>query len=224
MNRNNKGSRLLTNQAYEYIKAKLLSYEFPPDMLLSESSLSKELKMSRTPIREALYILKVDGLLKEEGSKWKVLGITLEDLKQIFELKIAVENLITEEVARLPFSEKADIRECLEKTRSAATSGDRILWRKYDHELHDCIFRHSHNSRAIKFIYQNNGQWQRFLYRYVVLDLAKSQRQHEEFVGYILEGKPDKAKESYTAHLNSLREEIEYVLKQMVFPFSNNQI
>lgn len=46
-----------TDYAYEYIKGKIISGEYPPLSDISEDTLQKELEVSRTPVREAILRL-----------------------------------------------------------------------------------------------------------------------------------------------------------------------
>ena len=45
------------NQAYQYIKKRVISGDFSPGMRLTEEQLAREIGASRTPIREALRLL-----------------------------------------------------------------------------------------------------------------------------------------------------------------------
>lgn len=50
-------------QIYKALKRKILSGEIPPERQLVETTLAEELKVSRTPIREAIFLLKKDRLV-----------------------------------------------------------------------------------------------------------------------------------------------------------------
>ena len=55
-----KEKSFLQSKAYDYIKEQILEGKLVPDTLYSEARLSKELDISRTPIREALQCLSQD--------------------------------------------------------------------------------------------------------------------------------------------------------------------
>ncbi|MDK7327510.1 MULTISPECIES: GntR family transcriptional regulator [Lactobacillus] len=57
----------LKEQAYSYIKEKILKNDFAAGTSLSENSLTSEIGVSRTPIREALVSLMGEGLVKQVG-------------------------------------------------------------------------------------------------------------------------------------------------------------
>ena len=55
-----------TDYAYEYIKGKIISGEYPPLSDISEDTLQKELEVSRTPVREAILRLEKEDLILEK--------------------------------------------------------------------------------------------------------------------------------------------------------------
>ena len=59
----------LTNKAYETIRQQIFDFDLFPGQIVSDYLLSKELNMSRTPIRQALMRLKNEGLLEEQIGK-----------------------------------------------------------------------------------------------------------------------------------------------------------
>ena len=75
---------------YDGVKKKILNMEFAPGECLSEVRISEELNVSRTPVREALGILEQEGLLTSKRRRKYVAFLTLDDLAQIFEIKIVL--------------------------------------------------------------------------------------------------------------------------------------
>ena len=58
----------LVLQAYEKILEMIMSQQIQPGDLLNERRLAEMLDMSRTPVRDALLILKGEGLLLRQGA------------------------------------------------------------------------------------------------------------------------------------------------------------
>lgn len=84
----------LAEEAYAYIKEKLFNFDILPEQTVSDFLLSKQLNMSRTPIRQALQMLKNDGLLEEmpgSSSTYKVSAISEEEIQDIFDYREALE-------------------------------------------------------------------------------------------------------------------------------------
>ena len=56
--------RLIRDQAYDAIQKAILDGDFKPGEVLDDAELQQWLKMSRTPIRQALYALTLEGLIE----------------------------------------------------------------------------------------------------------------------------------------------------------------
>ena len=83
----------MQSKAYHFIKNKITSCEYAPNQLLSESLLQEELGFSRTPVREAISRLAQEGLLKVFPKRGIVVsGITVSDIRMIFEVRTLVES------------------------------------------------------------------------------------------------------------------------------------
>ena len=88
-------------QAYSILKEKIVSCEYRPGSMLNEAQLAAELGFSRTPIREAISILEVDGFLHIVPKKGiLVTDILLSDIVQIFQARMEIEPIILKQIGR----------------------------------------------------------------------------------------------------------------------------
>ncbi len=82
--------------AYEYIRKKILGGAFPPGHALVTAMLSIELKVSRTPVREALYKLKAEGLVSISPRLGaSVRKMDLKEFRDACGLRLALEGYAT---------------------------------------------------------------------------------------------------------------------------------
>ena len=86
-------SMSLANQVFETIERNILNGVYPQGDVLSESRLSEELGVSRTPIREALTKLETEKLIATTPMGALVLGITDKDVKDMFQVKLHLDPL-----------------------------------------------------------------------------------------------------------------------------------
>jgi DNA-binding GntR family transcriptional regulator len=92
MQRKKKEGQSLRDKAYNAIRGKILKLEFQPGEPLLEEKLSSMLKISRTPIREALNELLKEGLVaRVEGKGSFVKALTVRDLIDLFQARVALE-------------------------------------------------------------------------------------------------------------------------------------
>lgn len=85
-------SERLADKAYAVLRTQILKGELPPGHALSVPELSRQLGVSRSPVREAVLQLVADGLAQEEARKGAVVAhFGLEDALQILEAREVLE-------------------------------------------------------------------------------------------------------------------------------------
>lgn len=83
---------LLQIQAYDYLKDMILSGKLDPNVLYSETRMSAEIGISRTPMREAIQCLSQDGYITVVPSKGFMLRkLNEEDMKESIQIRCAIE-------------------------------------------------------------------------------------------------------------------------------------
>lgn len=131
----------LADQVYDVIEQKILNGDYPVGETLTESKLSEELGVSRTPIREALARLEKERLIDFTVTGTVVLGITDQDVKDMFQVKIYLEPAVcamtTEVISEEALEKLKDIVEQQEFYESKHNL-ERI--RNLDTEFHDLIY------------------------------------------------------------------------------------
>ncbi len=83
----------LADQVFERLEQDIITGLYPRGDILTELKLVEQLGVSRTPIREALRRLEQEQLIRDTGKGSLVLGITLEDLVDIMDIRCRVEGL-----------------------------------------------------------------------------------------------------------------------------------
>ena len=76
------------NSVYQQLKQQIILLEHPPGTMIREKELMKEFGVSRTPVREALLRLEVDGLVRIIPSIGTfVEDVSFQQLKEVFEVR-----------------------------------------------------------------------------------------------------------------------------------------
>ena len=82
----------LAEQVYTELKAQMDDFRLVPGDRFSEAELGTRLGVSRTPVREALFRLRNEGLLDVESkSGWFVRPIDFNKLEQLYDLRVILE-------------------------------------------------------------------------------------------------------------------------------------
>ena len=83
----------LADQVFEKLENDIIQGIYPRGELLTELKLVEQLGVSRTPIREALRRLEQERLIEDTGKGSRDLGITVEDLEDIMNIRQRIEGL-----------------------------------------------------------------------------------------------------------------------------------
>ncbi len=132
----------LADQVFEKLESDIISGVYPRGEILTELKLVEQLNVSRTPIREALHRLEHERLIQDTGKGSLVLGITLDDLQDIMDVRMRCEGLAAR-YAALNRSEDdaAHLRRLMELQDFYVGKDDYEQLRKIDDEFHDCIYQ-----------------------------------------------------------------------------------
>jgi len=85
---------LIRSQVYDKVKQEILSGSIPPGSQLLEGRLAKQLEVSRTPVREALHVLEMEGFLESfPRIGYRVRQITWEEVIEVNEIRAVLEPL-----------------------------------------------------------------------------------------------------------------------------------
>ena len=197
----------LARQAYKKIKQNILDLTYPPGMPLTEALLTKELQMSRSPVRSAIQKLQTEGLLVSDYYKSiTVKEITQKDILEIYQLR----ELIEEAAFRLIFSsgrnEEYSYRIEEKIVRMCAVSSDLYEWEVADAAMHLEIISIFDNDR-INRIYKNNLSEFIRIGQYSVkngMHIPQTNANLRNMVRYMLEGNFEKSYDILrTLHLES---------------------
>ena len=124
----------LKTQAYNTIKQKIVQCEYAPGMDLSEEILTDELKISRTPIRDALSRLEQEGLIEIKPKRGiTVTSLSIGEINMIFEIRILYEPYILKNYG-LSLSEQ-ELKKFYEIFSPDNTDSERFVNNDYYYEL-----------------------------------------------------------------------------------------
>lgn len=197
----------LRDIAFRKLREAILRGQFQPGEKLKEVSLSEQLGISRTPLREAMRMLEKEGLVVMPPRKSvRVANISPKMLQDVLEVRCALEELSAELACRNM------TREGIRKLQNANHSMEEAIRRKqlmkiaqYDEEFHDTIYRIADNQKLTMVL--NNLREQMFRYR---LEYIKDEQvrytilsEHCKIIDAMESGDSVAAKKIITLHIKS---------------------
>ncbi len=142
----------IADQIFEQLERDILSGKYQRGELLTELRLSEELGVSRTPIREAIRRLEQENILEEAGRGVTVVGISKQDMLDMYEIRIRIEGLAAAWAAeRITEAELREIRDTLELQRfytEKLDGGHSDQIKNLDSRFHEMVYR-ACGSRAL---------------------------------------------------------------------------
>ncbi len=140
-------------QVFQQLEKAILEGELAPGTSLTEVKLSAELGVSRTPIREALMQLELEGLVKTTHNKGAVVvGISGSDVNDIYLIRTRIEGFAARRAAEnITEEELQDLREIVELQEFYLGRGDTLQVGNLDQRFHEIVYEGS-RSRPLKQI------------------------------------------------------------------------
>lgn len=212
----------LADHAYEAIKRAVLENIYPPGYQAGEVEIARQLEMSRTPVHEAMARLQEEGLVRILPKRGiLVLGLSPDDIAEIYDVIIALEGSAGERLARLPETQRMASAALLEghtaQMDAALAAGDRPAWARADKAFHDALAQASGNERLGRMVGTVTDQLHRA--RLFTLHLrplpTRSAQDHGAITDAIRAGNPEAAADAARKHRRHARDELVPLLRQL---------
>jgi DNA-binding GntR family transcriptional regulator len=148
----------------EAIRSAIKSGILQPRERLMEIQMAEELGVSRTPIREALRKLELEGFIVMVPRKGAfVADLSFKDIADVFEIRAALEGLAAGLAAeRITEEELEDMERHLVEKQAAINQKDIARLVEVDTKFHELLYRASRNERLSVIISNLREQIQRF--------------------------------------------------------------
>src|SRR2546427_9581917 len=154
------GSR--AEQLYAYLRRAIHEGELRPNERLVETAIAEQAGMSRTPVREALRKLQVDGLVAVTGRGLVVGAISIDELVELCAVRETLEGMAAGLAARSRTEmDLIALRHIAEEFRSAASRGDVPDLVKFNHAFHEAIWQAARNRYLARQLHALRGQIER---------------------------------------------------------------
>lgn len=140
------GTTSRAEEVYRILRRQILDSELLPDEPLVEEVIARATSRSRTPVREALHRLEMDGLVQSRGRSVVVASLSTDELSELCVVRECLEGL----AARLAATARSDIDVSTleglhEEMGRAAAAGDLGRLVDTNHAFHEVVWTSSRN-------------------------------------------------------------------------------
>src|SRR5574344_1411108 len=144
----------LRDVVFENLRTAILDGNLKAGERLMEMQLAEQLGVSRTPIREAIRKLELEGLVVMIPTRGAIVAkITEKDLRDVLEVRSSLERLSTELACeRMEDNTIIELKKAQEAFKAALNQDDITLQAQRDVEFHDVIYKSTGNLRLIQML------------------------------------------------------------------------
>ncbi|AEV66793.1 GntR family transcriptional regulator [Acetivibrio clariflavus] len=204
---------------FDTLREAIITGELKPGERLMEVKLAEKMGVSRTPVREAIRMLELEGLvdmLPRKGAH--VAELSVKDIMDVLEVRAAMDSLATRLAAeRITDDEIKELRQIQAQFINYVEKNNLQGSIKKDVEFHELIYRASRNDRLLQIANNLREQVQRFRVIYLK-DYSSPKnliKEHEDICDAIAARNLDMAQEYAQIHINNQEKVIIKAIKSM---------
>lgn len=208
----------LRDVVFKTLRQAILKGDMQPGERLMEIQLANKLGVSRTPIREAMRKLELEGLVVMTPRKGaEVAGITEKNLRDVLEVRKALEELAIEITCKkINEDEIEELSKAEVAFRAAVEKGDVMQIAQMDEGFHDIIFKATGNDRLMQMLGNLREQMYRFRLEYIK-DLDKRKllvEEHKKILDSIAQKNAKEAKRAIAEHIDNQQITVSKTIKE----------
>lgn len=202
----------LADQVYAELKAQMHDFHLVPGDRFSELEIGRRLGVSRTPVREALFRLRNEGLLEVESKTgWFVKPIDFARLDQLYDLRVIVERASIERIAAIPGTPaELEALKAVWLVPAAERLTDAREVGRLDEAFHATLVQAAGNDEVAR-VHRDVTERIRIVRR---LDFTRADRieatyaEHAKILRQVIQRKPDSAQSLLKAHIEQSKAEV----------------
>jgi DNA-binding GntR family transcriptional regulator len=199
--------RPLRETVRDTLRSRIFEGHYAPGTRLVERDLAAEFSVSRLPVREALRMLRQEGLISDRGARGaEVSTLSPKDVEDLFDVRQSLEVLACRLAAkRATEDDLAYLEGLLDEAEGFLAKGSVMEAHRSNSEFHDAITGIADNNFLKSALEPLQGRMH-WLFRHVS-DLPELIREHRELYAAIASGDPDRAAAQSASHIGKYREQ-----------------
>jgi DNA-binding GntR family transcriptional regulator len=132
---------VLSESTYDVLRTAILDGTLSPGTRIVEEAVARQLGVSRAPLREAVWLLKRDGLLVEESARTtRVVQLTEDDVHELHMIRTVLETLAYQQASpKLLPEHLAELGDLIAQMHDASVAGDTRRIADLDYRFHRAL-------------------------------------------------------------------------------------
>ncbi len=171
------------SQVHRYLRDKILRGEYPQGTRLIETDIAAELNVSRTPVREALVLLKGQDLVSTIESGGFVVADPRQQLSEILDVRVALEtHAIAKAVQRFDDTDIARLERICDDMEALRVE-DIAPRAELNRRFHETLVGAAHNRRLAKMVVSYQDYFHVIQPLYDAESIRQTQAEHRAITG-----------------------------------------
>ena len=212
------GHRTLSAAIVEQLRRDILDGTYAAGAQLRQDALAASFAVSRIPVREALFQLEAEGLVRIEPHKGAIVSaFSLEEINDVFDLRVLLEpRMLAQSAPLLTLQDFAEVSTLDAEFKAAIAAQDVAQWGQLNARYHLALYRHARQPRTLAIVtslLQTSDRFTRLQMNRAPA-LSRAENEHRKLLRLCQEGKVAQACDYLVAHIEKVRQDLRALLKR----------
>jgi len=215
-----KNTKSIRQKTYGFLREQLLSGEIPPHHHLIETKIANDIGTSRTPVREALHSLELEGLIESIPRVGYVVKPFMEkEVEEICEIRAVIEGLAARWAMEKAFEKLVEeLRKNISKSEEKMSKGDVKTFVEMDAQFHEIIAKFSGSRRLLELAQTLRRHMLRYRIQSIYLtdNVLRAIDGHKKILEAIEKNDLEEVNKAINHHLDQVKKDVlRYAFKEM---------
>jgi DNA-binding GntR family transcriptional regulator len=208
--------RTLSSAIVEQLRRDILDGTHAAGTQLRQDALAAAFNVSRIPVREALFQLEAEGLVRIAPHKGAIVSaFSLEEIDDVFDLRVLLEpRLLAQSAPRLDDADLAEVAALDDQFAAAVKAHDVARWGELNARLHLSLYRHARLPRTLAIVAALLQASDRYTRLQMNRDtaMARAHSEHHQLLRLCRAGNTERACSFLAAHIEKVRRDLHQLL------------
>lgn len=204
--------RTLSAMITDQLRRAILDGTYPAGAQLRQDALGEAYGVSRIPVREALFQLEAEGLVRIVPQKGSIVSeLSLDEINDVFDLRVLLEpRMLAESAPHFSADDFAALERIQKRFEAAIADGNRSEWGQINAEFHMAMYVNARQPRTqsiVTALLQTSDRYTRMQLS-TVEAMGVAQKEHAQLIAMCREGRVEEASGFLKQHIEAVRSDL----------------
>ncbi len=204
--------RTLSAMITDQLRQAILDGTYPAGAQLRQDALGEAYGVSRIPVREALFQLEAEGLVRIVPQKGAIVSeLSLDEINDVFDLRVLLEpRMLAQSAPHFSADDFAALDGIQRRFEAAIADGDRSEWGQINAEFHMAMYVNARQPRTqsiVTALLQTSDRYTRMQLS-TVEAMGTAEKEHAQLIALCRDGKIDSACGFLAQHIEAVRSDL----------------